>query len=46
MVKQIAMVVVEIVKRNLYAVVAGGSLLIALPLFFRLLDILKMAQGK
>lgn len=46
MVKQIAMVAAEIVKRNVYAVLAGGSLLVALPLFFRLLDILKTAQGK
>lgn len=46
MVKEVTVAVVGMVRQNVYAVLAGGFLLVAVPCFFRLLDILKNAQGK
>jgi hypothetical protein len=46
MVKEVTLTVAGIIRRNVYAVLSGGFLLVAVPGFLRLLEILKTAQGK
>jgi hypothetical protein len=46
MVKEITVTVLAIVRQNVYAMLAGLALLVAIPGFLRLLEILKTAQGK